>query len=111
MAIKQLTVFVENKQGALVNITEALADHNVNIRALSIADTEDFGILVIESHTVISCNELLHGRARMLAGEHIRPHHWLQLRLCQCLQIISCVAVKHFCFYYQDIQRQQSSQP
>ena len=45
MAIKQLTVFVENKQGALVNITEALAAHNVNIRALSIADTEDFGIL------------------------------------------------------------------
>ena len=45
MSIKQLTVFVENKQGALVNITEALASHNVNIRALSIADTEDFGIL------------------------------------------------------------------
>ena len=45
MAIKQLTVFVENRQGALVDITEALASHNVNIRALSIADTEDFGIL------------------------------------------------------------------
>ena len=45
MAIKQLTVFVENKQGALVAITDALASMNVNIRALSIADTEDFGIL------------------------------------------------------------------
>ncbi len=45
MAIKQLTVFVENKQGALVSITETLAKHNVNIRALSIADTEEFGIL------------------------------------------------------------------
>ncbi len=45
MAIKQLTVFVENKQGALVAITETLAKHNVNIRALSIADTEEFGIL------------------------------------------------------------------
>ena len=45
MAIKQLTVFVENKQGALVSITETLAAHNVNIRALSIADTRDFGIL------------------------------------------------------------------
>ena len=45
MAIKQLTIFVENKQGALAQITDTLALHNVNIRALSIADTRDFGIL------------------------------------------------------------------
>ncbi len=45
MAIKQLTVFVENKQGALVSITDILAQNNVNIRALSIAETNDFGIL------------------------------------------------------------------
>lgn len=45
MAIKQLTIFVENKQGAIVSITDALAAQNVNIRALSIAETEDFGIL------------------------------------------------------------------
>ncbi len=45
MAIKQLTVFVENKQGALVSITDILAKNNVNIRALSIAETESFGIL------------------------------------------------------------------
>ncbi len=45
MSIKQLTIFVENKQGTLVDITDTLARHNVNIRALSIADTQDFGIL------------------------------------------------------------------
>lgn len=45
MALKQLTVFVENKQGAIVDITRALADKGVDLRALSIADTEDFGIL------------------------------------------------------------------
>lgn len=45
MSLKQLTVFVENKPGALVGITDILASHNVNIRALSIADTEEFGIL------------------------------------------------------------------
>ena len=45
MAIKQITVFVENKQGALVSITDILAQNNVNIRALSIAETNDFGIL------------------------------------------------------------------
>ncbi|MBR2044389.1 MAG: acetolactate synthase [Clostridia bacterium] len=45
MSLKQLTVFVQNHQGSLVAITDTLAKHNVNIRALSIADTEDFGIL------------------------------------------------------------------
>ena len=45
MSLKQLTVFVENKQGTLVNITDILAKNNVNMRALSIADTQDFGIL------------------------------------------------------------------
>ena len=45
MSLKQLNIFVENKQGALVSITDTLATHNINIRALSIADTEEFGIL------------------------------------------------------------------
>ena len=45
MAIKQLTVFVENKQGAVVSITKTLSEHNINIRALSIAETQEFGIL------------------------------------------------------------------
>ena len=45
MAIKQLTVFVPNKKGALASVTDILAKNDVNIRALSIAETEDFGIL------------------------------------------------------------------
>ena len=45
MSLKQVTVFVQNKPGALVAITDTLAAHNVNIRALSIADTQEFGIL------------------------------------------------------------------
>ena len=45
MAIKQISVFVENKPGRLAEITELLAKNNVDIRALSIADTTDFGIL------------------------------------------------------------------
>ena len=45
MSLKQVTVFVENKPGALVAITDTLAAHNVNLRALSIADTQEFGIL------------------------------------------------------------------
>ena len=45
MAIKQLTVFVENKQGTLVAVTDTLSKHNINLRALSIAETQEFGIL------------------------------------------------------------------
>ena len=45
MAIKQLTVFVQNKKGTVVSVTEELSQNNVNLRALSIAETQDFGIL------------------------------------------------------------------
>ena len=45
MAIKQLTVFVQNRKGTLVSVTDTLAKNNVNLRALSIAETEDLGIL------------------------------------------------------------------
>ncbi len=45
MAIKQLTVYVPNKQGTVVSITRALSEKGVNIRALSIAETQDFGLL------------------------------------------------------------------
>ena len=45
MAIKQLTVFVPNRKGAIVEVTDILAKNSINIRALSIAETEDFGIL------------------------------------------------------------------
>lgn len=45
MAIKQLTVFVENKKGSVASVTKLLSKENVNIRALSIAETEGFGIL------------------------------------------------------------------
>ena len=45
MAIKQLTVFIQNKKGTVVSVTDILAKNNINLRALSIAETQDFGIL------------------------------------------------------------------
>lgn len=45
MLIKQISVFVENKSGRLAEITSVLANNGIDIRALSIADTTDFGIL------------------------------------------------------------------
>jgi hypothetical protein len=43
--IQQLSVFLENKPGRLANVAQVLRDNSINIRALTIADTSDFGIL------------------------------------------------------------------
>ncbi len=43
--IKQISVFLENKSGRLVRVTQVLGEAGINIRGLSIADTSDFGIL------------------------------------------------------------------
>lgn len=45
MRVEQIAVFLENKSGRLAEITRTLADNKINIRALSVADTADFGIL------------------------------------------------------------------
>ena len=45
MLVKQLSIFVENKPGRLSAIIELLGEHNVNLSALSLADTTNFGIL------------------------------------------------------------------
>ena len=45
MIIKQLSVFLENKQGRICAAADLLAQNNINIRALSLADTSEFGIL------------------------------------------------------------------
>ena len=45
MKVEQISVFLENKPGALAEVTRILGDAGVNIRALSLADTKDFGIM------------------------------------------------------------------
>lgn len=45
MKVSQISVFLENKSGRLADVTRTLAENQVNIRALSIADTIDYGLL------------------------------------------------------------------
>ena len=45
MQIRQVSVFLENKVGRVMEITEVLGENKINLRALSLADTSDFGIL------------------------------------------------------------------
>lgn len=45
MKVEQISVFLENKAGRLAEVTKVLGEAGINIRALSLADTTDFGIL------------------------------------------------------------------
>lgn len=47
MFIQQVSVFVENRPGRVQTIAKSLSDNGINIRALSLADTTDFGVLRI----------------------------------------------------------------
>lgn len=56
---KQLSVFLENKAGRLSSVTRALGEAGINIRALSIADTSDFGILRIIVNDPVKAYKIL----------------------------------------------------
>ncbi|ACL03400.1 MULTISPECIES: ACT domain-containing protein [Desulfatibacillum] len=52
MQAEQISIFIENKAGRLAEVARILSDSDVNIRALSLADTSDFGVLrLIVNHT------------------------------------------------------------
>lgn len=59
MSVKQVSVFLENKPGTLNKMTKVLADHNINIRALSLADTNDFGIVRMIVNDVYDATNVL----------------------------------------------------
>lgn len=59
MVIKQISIFVENKPGRLSAVTKILEENCIDIRALSIADTRDFGILrLIVNNPDLACKVL-----------------------------------------------------
>ena len=47
MIIKQISIFIENKPGRLAGITDIIAENNINMRALVLAESTNFGILRI----------------------------------------------------------------
>jgi hypothetical protein len=57
--VTQLSVFLENKSGRLADVTRAMADNNVNIRALSIADTIDYGLLRLIVNEPVAAKDAL----------------------------------------------------
>ncbi|HOO38688.1 MAG TPA: ACT domain-containing protein [Deltaproteobacteria bacterium] len=75
MKLEQISIFLENKPGGLSSVTKALRDANINIRALSLADTSDFGILRLIVNDVAKAKEILNasgfavGRTNVVAVE------------------------------------------
>ena len=75
MLVEQIAVFLENKSGRLAEITAILAENAINIRALSVADTADFGILrlivdkVELAKSVLRENGFTVGKTEVLAVE------------------------------------------
>ncbi|MCK5163757.1 MAG: ACT domain-containing protein [Desulfobacula sp.] len=75
MSAEQISIFVENKEGRLAEVTAILRDANVNIRALSLADTTDFGVLRLIVNDNDKAEEALKkegftvGRTKVLAVE------------------------------------------
>lgn len=59
MSVNQVSVFLENKPGTLNKMTEVLAKNGVNIRALSLADTNDFGIVRMLVNDVFEATNVL----------------------------------------------------
>lgn len=59
MSIKQLSIFVENKPGAMGAMTKILAEHGVDMRALSLAETKDFGIVRLIVDNVYNATTIL----------------------------------------------------
>lgn len=59
MKVEQISIFIENKSGRLAEITRILGDAGINIRALSLADTSDFGILRLIVNDVETAKSVL----------------------------------------------------
>ena len=71
MFIKQLSVFVENRQGALSEIISLLSDSGVNMRAVSIADNQDFGILRVIVNDIEKASDALKGHNVILKVNNV----------------------------------------
>ena len=62
MKVKQISIFLENKAGRLAEVTNILGKAGINIRALSLADTTDFGILRLIVNDIEKASKTLKDR-------------------------------------------------
>jgi len=68
---EQISIFIENKSGRLAEVTDLLAKNSINIRALSLADTADFGIFRLIVNDPGSAERLLKERGFTVAKNEV----------------------------------------
>lgn len=71
MFVKQISVFLENKSGRLAEVTRALGENDIDISALSIADTTDFGILRLIVNKPEKAEEVLKENGFTVSGTNV----------------------------------------
>ena len=83
MIIHQLSVFLENKSGRLTEVLEVLGEENIRITALSVADTQEFGILRLIVSDPEKARELL-------------KNHSFTVNLTEVISVIAPNEAKHY---------------
>ena len=75
MLVEQISIFLENKSGRLAEVAKVLGDQKINIRALTIADTTDFGVLRLivdqpaQAEKILSAREFTVRTTKVIAVE------------------------------------------
>ena len=77
MTVRQISIFVENRAGRLSEVTRLLGDNEISIRAMSIADTKDFGILRLIVNDADKALDVLKGN-----GFSVTITNVLALKIC-----------------------------
>jgi hypothetical protein len=97
--IRQISVFIDNRPASLAEMTRSLADRNINLRALSLAETRDFGTTRIIVADVDTCSEVLKD-----AGYHFIETDVLAVEVADrpggMADVLECIAGEHISVEY-----------
>jgi hypothetical protein len=97
--IRQISVFIDNRPASLSEMTRSLADENINLRALSLAETRDFGTTRIIVADVDTCSQVLRE-----AGYHFIETDVLAVEVADrpggMADVLECIASEHISVEY-----------
>jgi hypothetical protein len=97
--IRQISVFIDNRPASLSEMARCLADKNINLRALSLAETRDFGTTRIIVADVDACSEVL-----KVAGFHFIETDVLAVEVADrpggMADVLECIANEHISVEY-----------
>ena len=108
--IRQISVFIDNRPASLSEMARHLADKNINLRALSLAETRDFGTTRIIVADVDACSEVL-----KVAGFHFIETDVLAVEVADrpggMADVLECIASEHISveYAYAMIEKRQES--